>query len=122
MRSLFLAWTSEAADLQQAVGEIDGENLPQAVGAIPWGHNLQLLSKLDDPAKRLWYARQAFEKGWSRAVLVHQIESDAFARQAGAITNFTRTLLAPQSDLAQQLTKDPYNFDFLNLGTAVNER
>ena len=74
MRSLFLAWTSEAADLQQVVGEIDGENLPQAVGEIPWGHNLQLLSKLDDPVKRLWYARQTSEHGWSRAVLVYQDE------------------------------------------------
>ena len=122
MRSLFLAWTSEAADLQQVVGEIDGENLPQAVGEIPWGHNLQLLSKLDDPVKRLWYARQTSEHGWSRAVLVHQIESDAFARQARAITNFKRVLPAPQSDLAQQMTKDPYNFDFLTLGPAVTER
>lgn len=122
MRSLFLAWTTEAANLQQAVGEVDGENLPQAVGEIPWGHNLQLLSKLDDPIERLWYARQTVENGWSRAVLVHQIESDAFARQAGAITNFKRALPAPESDLAQQLTKDPYNFDFLNLGPAVSER
>lgn len=122
MRSLFLAWTSEAAELQQAVGEIDGENLPQVVGEIPWGHNLQLLSKLDDPIKRFWYARQTIEHGWSRAVLVHQIESDAFARQARAITNFKRTLPAPQSDLAQQLTKDPYNFDFLGLGSDITER
>ncbi|MDZ7696314.1 MAG: DUF1016 N-terminal domain-containing protein [Deltaproteobacteria bacterium] len=67
MRSLFLAWTSETENLQQAVGEIGGENLPQAVGEIPWGHNLQLLSKLKDPAKRLWYARQTAEHGWSRA-------------------------------------------------------
>ena len=122
MRSLFLAWTSEAADLQQAVGEVDGENLPQVVGEIPWGHNLQLLSKLNDPVKRLWYAKQTTEHGWSRAVLVHQIESDAFARQARAITNFKRVLPDPQSDLAQQLTKDPYNFDFLNLRAAISER
>jgi len=122
MRSLFLAWTSEAANLQQAVGEIDGENLPQAVGEIPWGHNLKLLSKLKDPVKRLWYARQTVEHGWSRAVLVYQIESDAFARQARAITNFKRTLPDPQSDLAQQLTKDPYNFGFLPLGSSASER
>lgn len=122
MRSFFLAWTEATEKLQQAVGEIDGENLPQAVGEIPWGHNLQLLSKLNDPAKRLWYARQTTEQGWSRAVLVHQIESDAFGRQARAVTNFERTLPIPQSDLAQQLTKDPYNFGFLNLDSGISER
>ena len=56
MRSLYLAWTKGIQELTQAVAEIDGTNLPQAVGDLPWGHNLQLLSKLKDPAKRLWYA------------------------------------------------------------------
>lgn len=122
MRSLYLAWTNDVVKLPQAVGEIDGKNLPQPVGEIPWGHNLQLLAKLTDPVKRLWYARQTIEYGWTRAVLVHQIEHDAYARQGGAITNFKRTLPSPQSDLAQQLTKEPYYFDFLDLGSSVSER
>ena len=88
MRAFYLAWTEEIANLSQVVGE------------IPWGHNLQLFSKLKDPVQRLWYAQQTVLHGWSRAVLVHQIESDLFARQGKALTNFQTTLPAPQSDLA----------------------
>jgi len=70
----------------------------------------------------LWYARQALEHGWSRAVLVHQIESDLFKRKGRAVTNFQATLPPPQSDLAQQVLKDPYNFDFLTLDADARER
>jgi len=61
-------------NLQQPVGELDGQSLPQPVAEIPWGHNIQLLAKLKAPALRLWYARQALEHGWSRAVLVHKTQ------------------------------------------------
>jgi predicted nuclease of restriction endonuclease-like (RecB) superfamily len=74
------------------------------------------------PAEREWYIRQAVESGWTRNVLVHQIEGDLHRRQGGAVTNFQRTLPAPQSELAQELLKDPYNFDFLTLGTEMLER
>jgi len=94
----------------------------QAVARLPWGHNVRLLEAVKGPDERLWYARQAVEHGWSRNVLVHQIESGLFARQGNAITNFARTLPAPQSDLAQELIKDPYNFDFLALGPEMSER
>lgn len=94
----------------------------QAVGQIPWGHNIVLLTRVDDPAERLWYAARTVEHGWSRAVLVHQIESGLFARQGQAVTNFERTLPRPQSDLARDLLKDPYNFDFLGFGPEVRER
>jgi predicted nuclease of restriction endonuclease-like (RecB) superfamily len=60
--------------------------------------------------------------GWSRDVLAHQIESGLYRRQGQAVTNFDRTLPAPQSDLAQQILKDPYNFDFLSLGPEAHER
>jgi predicted nuclease of restriction endonuclease-like (RecB) superfamily len=109
MRAFYSAWTEAISNLQQPVGELDGKNLPQAVGDLPWGHNLQLLSKLKDPARRLWYARMVIKHGWSRSVLVHQIESDLYSRQGKAITNFPETLPAPQSDLANQLLKDPYH-------------
>ena len=99
MRAFYTAWTDEV------------QNLPQAVGEIPWGHNLQLLSKLKDPIKRLWYARMTVEHGWSRNVLVHQIESDLFGRQGKAITNFSVALPVSQSDLANQLLRDPYHLD-----------
>ena len=70
MRAFYLAWTEEVAKLSQPVRVLDGQNLPQAVGEIPWGHNLQLLAKLITPQQRLWYAQKTVQFGWSRAVLV----------------------------------------------------
>jgi predicted nuclease of restriction endonuclease-like (RecB) superfamily len=122
MRAFYLAWTTDAAKLQQPVGELDGQSVPQVVGQIPWGHNLQLLAKLHEPAQRLWYAQKTVEHGWSRAVLVHQIELDLYAREGRAINNFRETLPPVQSDLAQQTLKDPYVFDFLTLADEARER
>jgi len=85
----------------------------QAVGQIPWGHNLVLLSKLKTSEQRLWYARKTIEHGWSRNVLVHQIESGLMRRKGQAISNFNQNLPNPQSELAQATLKDPYIFDFL---------
>ena len=100
----------------------DQEIVQQVVALLPWGHNLRLLDSLKDPDRRLWYARQAIQHGWSRAVLVHQIESGLIDRQGKAVTNFGKTLPKPQSDLARELMKDPYDFEFLALADAVSER
>jgi predicted nuclease of restriction endonuclease-like (RecB) superfamily len=100
----------------------DREIVQQVVAPLPWGHTIKLVEALKSAEERLWYARQAVEHGWSRNVLVHQIETDLHARQGKAITNFARTLPAPQSDLAQELIKDPYSFDFLSLGLKMSER
>ena len=100
----------------------DLEVVQQVVARLPWGHNVRLVEAVKDQAERLWYARQAVEHGWSRNVLVHQVESGLFHRQGKAVTNFSRTLPSPQSELAQQLVKDPYSFDFLALGPEVSER
>ena len=74
------------------------------------------------PAERVWYIQQTIENGWSRNVLVMQIESGLYRRQGKSLTNFQATLPTPQSDLAQQLIKDPYNFDFLTLAAEAQER
>ncbi|MEK7468469.1 MAG: PDDEXK nuclease domain-containing protein [Planctomycetota bacterium] len=100
----------------------DLEIVQQPVRQLPWGHNLSLLTKLKDPEIRSWYARRALEHGWSRAILQYQIESRLHDREGKAITNFAQTLPSPQSDLAQQLLKDPYNFDFLTLSGDAKER
>lgn len=100
----------------------DEQLVQQVVAQIPWGHNVRLLDAVNDPAEREWYLRQAIEHGWSRSVLVHQIESGLYNRQGKALTNFERTLPVPQSELAQQILKDPYNFDFLTLGEDALER
>jgi len=100
----------------------DEQIVQQLVAQIPWGHNVRLLDYVKDPAERLWYVQQTIEHGWSRNVLVHQIESNLYERQGKAITNFERTLPAPQSDLARSLMKDPYVFDFFTLGPEAQER
>lgn len=100
----------------------DEQIVQQVVGQIPWGHNLRLLDKAVSREERLWYAQQAIANGWSRAVLEHQIETKLYQRQGKAITNFAATLPQPQSDLAQQLIKDPYSFDFLSLAQNAQER
>src|SRR5712672_2970145 len=81
-----------------------------------------LLEKVKSPEERIWYAEQTIQNGWSRNVLVLQIESGLYRRQGKAVTNFQATLPKTQSDLAQQLIKDPYNFDFLTLTTEAQER
>jgi predicted nuclease of restriction endonuclease-like (RecB) superfamily len=100
----------------------DESILQQLAAKLPWFHNCVLLDKVKSPDERLWYIRQAIEHGWSRNVLVLQIESGLYRRQGKATTNFQATLPSPQSDLAQQLIKDPYNFDFLTLTQAAQER
>jgi predicted nuclease of restriction endonuclease-like (RecB) superfamily len=100
----------------------DLEFVQQVVALLPWGHNTRLLEAVKTPAERKWYAQQAIHHGWSRNVLCHQIDSDLFARQGGALTNFPRTLPTEQSELAQQIIKEPYNFDFLSLGPDMLER
>jgi predicted nuclease of restriction endonuclease-like (RecB) superfamily len=94
----------------------------QPVAQLPWGHNVRLLDLVNDRDERPWYAQAAIEHGWSRNVLVIQIEAGLYRRQGKAITNFTKALPAPQSDLAQQLLKDPYNFDFLMLSKDAGGR
>jgi predicted nuclease of restriction endonuclease-like (RecB) superfamily len=94
----------------------------QLAAQIPWFHNCVLLDKLKHPEERIWYIRQNISQGWSRSVLVHQIESGLYERQGRALVNFDQTLPAPQSELARQILKDPYNFDFLTLGKEAQER
>jgi predicted nuclease of restriction endonuclease-like (RecB) superfamily len=100
----------------------DREFVQQVVARLPWGHVVRLLETAKDATSREWYARQAIENGWSRNVLVHQIEGNLYERQGKALTNFSRTLPPAQSELAQQLIKDPYSFDFLTFGADVLER
>ncbi len=94
----------------------------QAVARLPWGHVTVLLDKLDDQAERDWYAAAAVQHGWSRNVLLNQIMNRLHARVGAAPSNFPAQLPAADSELAQQLTRDPYVLDFLDLTTPVAER
>lgn len=100
----------------------DGEFVQAALAQLPWYHQLALLDKLQTAEERQWYAAQALENGWSRNVLVMQIESGLRQRTGAAITNFSQRLPRPQSDLARESLKDPYRLDFLGLGKDAQER
>ncbi len=109
MRSFAEAWP-DAAIVQQAVGQ------------LPWGHNLVLLTRLKDPQMRMDYAQRAIQHGWSRNVLNIHIETRLLEREGKAVTNFEERLPAPQSDLARESLKDPYRLDFLGVGQEADER
>ncbi|HEX2913478.1 MAG TPA: PDDEXK nuclease domain-containing protein [Chloroflexia bacterium] len=94
----------------------------QLAAQIPWFHNCMLLDKVRSADERSWYIQQTIENGWSRDIMVHQIERGLYRRMGQADTNFEQRLPAPQSDLARQLLKDPYNFDFLSLSKEAQER
>lgn len=97
----------------------------QAVSQLPWGHVTRLMQMIKDNVEREWYAQQAIKNGWSRSVLEMQIESGLYERQAEPnkkINNFHSQLPALQSDLANQMLKDPYNFDFCTIQGKAHER
>ncbi|MBF0609526.1 MAG: DUF1016 domain-containing protein [Magnetococcales bacterium] len=100
----------------------DAEIVQQAVGQLPWGHNLVLLAKLKAPDQRLAYAHRAIQHGWSRNVLAIHIERRLLEREGKAVSNFSLQLPKPHSDLAQESLKDPYLFDFLGVGNEAGER
>ena len=99
-----------------------GQQLVGQLTQIPWGHNLKIITKCQSVEEAVYYVQNTIDNGWSRSVLTHQIESGLWQREGKAISNFSETLPAPQSDLAQQALKDPYVFDFLTLSKQHSER
>ncbi len=98
------------------------ENLTAQIFQIPWSHNILIISKCKDIKQALFYVNKTIEHGWSRVVLTHQIESGLYEREGKAITNFTAALPKPQSELANEMIKDPYKFDFFSLSKDYTER
>lgn len=92
------------------------------MGQIPWGHHREIITKCKDINEALFYISETTKNNWSRAVLVHQMESGLYKRKGKALSNFETTLPKPQSDLAKELLKNPYNFEFLSLSEQANER
>ncbi|KXP11879.1 hypothetical protein AXK60_24475 [Tsukamurella pseudospumae] len=109
MRTLARSW-DQAAIVQPPLAQ------------LPWYHHLALIEKSKGAVDRLWYAATAVERGWSRNVLVDQIDVRLMQRQGLAVTNFEATLPAPESALAREFLKDPYVFEFLGLGAEAEER
>jgi predicted nuclease of restriction endonuclease-like (RecB) superfamily len=101
--------------------QVEGELEILKIALIPWGHQKTILDKCESIKQALFYINKTIENNWSRAVLEYQIESNLYERQGKAVTNFNLTMPAPQSDLANEMMKDPYNFDFLCLSEKVKE-
>ena len=119
----------EKSKAQQAVKD-SSEIVPQPVGqleemlfSIPWGHHRYLIDRYGtEPVKAFFYVKKTMQEGWSRDVLLNFMDSDLYEREGKALTNFTRTLPDETSDLAQELTKDPYNFAFTGITKPYNEQ
>jgi len=143
-KRFYLFYTQDASIRQQLADEIPHENnrqlqsvgkkgnsiRPQLVDdlenhpifQIPWGHNREIIAYCKSVKEALFYVQKTIENGWSRAVLMNFMEADLFSAQGKALTNFSRLLPEPQSDLANQILKDPYNFDFLTLTKDYKEK
>ena len=115
---------------QQVVAQLESANVQQLVAqisedvffSVPWGHHLYIISQCKDVDRAVFYLKQTVENGWSRAVLLNYLDTNLYERQGKAVNNFNRLLANPQSELAAQTLKDPYNFDFLTLDGKYRER
>lgn len=113
---------SEISNLPQVGEDFRSEKI-EPLFAIPWGHHKIIIDKCNgNPKKALFFVNQVIQNNWSRAVLLNFLDTDLYERQGKAITNFNLTLPAMQSDLAQEITKDPYKFDFITLTQSYNEK
>ena len=115
---------------QQTVAQFRNEDRQQPVATIsediffsvPWGHHLYIISQCKDVDRAVFYLKKTVENGWSRAVLLNFLDTNLYERQGKAVNNFNKLLADPQSELAIQTLKDPYNFDFLTLDGEYRER
>ena len=117
--------TEENIIIEQLVQQTDEykiSNWKQIVPKIPWGHHILILKKIKNQKEAIFYIKETIENNWSRSVLEYHIETNLYNRQGKAVSNFKNTLPKPESDLAQQLLKDPYNFDLLSLTKRAKEK
>ena len=106
----------------QLVGNTKYEKLKEAIFLVPWGHHHYIIDKfLENPKRAFYYIQLTLANGWSRAMLLNAIDLDLKEPEGKAITNFQSTLPVPQGDLAQEVTKDPYTFDFIAITERYNE-
>ena len=127
MKYFFELFSADALpNRPQAVDDLAGTSatlVPAELLSLPWGHIRLLIDKCGgDADKALFYARKSVENNWSRAVLMNFLDTGLFERQGTALSNFATTLPAPQGELAQEITRDPYNFDFLGIRDRYDER
>lgn len=119
IKQWFVFWNN--ANRQQLVAQFENQPI-SAIFQIPWGQNLVIISKSNSTEEALFYVNKTIANNWSRNVLIHQIESQLYERQGKAISNFENRLPEAHSDLAMEVLKDPYNFDFLTIHEKYNEK
>mgnify|MGYP001001038983 FL=1 len=117
IRQWFLFYNQEFLIRKQLVSQLEA-----SLFSIPWGHHIMIMQRCKSIQEALFYVHKTIENHWSRSVLEHQIALNLYARQGKAITNFQQQLPATASDLAQELTKDPYVFDFLSMTEGYTEK
>lgn len=130
IRQWYLFYNQENTIVQQAVAQLDDAKAQQPVAhisedvffSVPWGHHLYIISQCKNVSRAVFYLKKTVENGWSRAVLLNYLDTNLYERQGKAVNNFNRLLANPQSELAAQTLKDPYNFDFLTLDGEYRER
>jgi predicted nuclease of restriction endonuclease-like (RecB) superfamily len=113
-KSFYEFWQQDVANLQINENQLD-------IFKIPWGHNIMILQKVKNEGEAHFYVEQTIENNWSRAVLEYQLETKLHERQGNIVSNFINTLPKIHSDLAQQLFKDPYHFEFLSISKHSKE-
>ena len=103
--------------------QVGGENeMPILFGQVPWRHHVEIITKCKSTEEALFYIQKTIDNGWSRSTLENNIAIDLFGKQGKVITNFKETLPSTQRIIAQEMLKDPYNFDFLTLTEDYKER
>jgi len=130
MKKFYLYCVEIEHFVQQPIGQEDKQIVQQVVGqlrndilSIPWGHHILIMSKVPgNPKKALFFIQQDLSNGWSRDMLLNFLSTDLYERQGKALNNFTATLPSETSDLAKEITKDPYNFAFAGITGKYNER
>lgn len=131
MHKFYLLYAHRLGKFPQPVGILEKAKVSQTpelftlkdLCSIPWGHHRIIIDKCNSKVdKAIFFVKKTLENGWGRNVLLNFLDTDLYEREGKAITNFKHTLPAVQSDLAQQITKDPYNFDFLTLREKYDER
>lgn len=129
-KRFYLLYKQQFVNLPQVVEDSEKTNLPQLVEklysdlfSIPWGHHRYIIDKCsNDSDKALFYVRQTLENSWSRDILLNELGTNLYERSGKALTNFKSAHPEVDSDLAQDLTRDPYNFSFTGLRGKYNER
>ena len=118
VKHFYMLYSQAIIKFPQLEGKIE-----DAIFSIPWGHHKVIIDKFrKNPLKALFFVQKTIENNWSRALLLNFVDTDLYERSGKAITNFTSTLPSTQGELAQELTKDPYNFNFLTLDKNYNEK